>query len=117
TSCTSTGGSASASSPERRSLPDLELLVTCEHGGNHVPASYLPLFATESARAALDSHRGYDPGALGVARTLADELGAPLLFAETTRLLVDLNRSLRHPRLWSEFTRGLSPEAKRQVLS
>ncbi|HEX7080525.1 MAG TPA: N-formylglutamate amidohydrolase [Gammaproteobacteria bacterium] len=93
----------------------LELLVTCEHGGNRVPEEYAPLFA--GAAELLESHRGFDAGALDVARALAARLGARLIAAETTRLLVDLNRSPRHPRLFSELTRGLPPERKRTLLA
>ena len=75
------------------------LLVTCEHGGNDVPAPYA---AATFPPDLLASHRGWDPGALGIARSLAAAFDAPLLFATTTRLLVDLNRSehaadLHHP--------------------
>ena len=47
------------------------LLVTCEHGGNRVPKEYRRLFA--GWEPVLASHRGYDPGALTLARELADE--------------------------------------------
>ena len=67
------------------------LLVTCEHGGNRIPARYARLFRG-SARL-LASHRGYDPGALAMARTLARMLDAWLVTATVSRLLVELNRS------------------------
>lgn len=89
------------------------LLVTCEHGGNRVPAGYRGLF--DDHRALLHSHRGYDRGSLRMAQDLADHFGAPLIFSTTTRLLVDLNRSPGHPRLFSEATRGL-PRAVRDRL-
>jgi predicted N-formylglutamate amidohydrolase len=53
------------------------------------------------------SHRGYDPGALPMARALARRLGADLLEMSTTRLLVEPNRSLGHPKLFSEWSRVL----------
>ena len=54
------------------------------------------------ARAALlASHRGFDPGALDVARRLARAWRAPLVAATTTRLLVDLNRSPHNPAVFS----------------
>jgi predicted N-formylglutamate amidohydrolase len=97
-------------------LAELELLVTCEHGGNAVPQQYLALFP-DSARQALESHRGFDAGALTVARALSEAVGAPLLYSETTRLLVDLNRSPRHPRLYSEYTRTLGAADKSKLLA
>jgi len=47
----------------------LRFLITCEHGGNRIPARYRPLFACHGAL--LASHRGYDPGALALARDFA----------------------------------------------
>ena len=52
-------------------------------------------------------HRGYDAGALAMARDLAASLRAPLVASTVSRLLVDLNRSLGHPRAWSAATRPL----------
>lgn len=90
--------------------PFTRLLVTCEHAGNEVPAAYADLFA--DARAELDSHRGWDPGALGVALRLAVRRSAPLLATTTTRLLVEANRSPDNPGLFSARTRAL-PQAER----
>jgi predicted N-formylglutamate amidohydrolase len=89
-------------------------LVTCEHGGNEVPAAYRPLF--RDAGRLLASHRGWDPGALALARRLARRLDAPLHGATVTRLLVDLNRSVHHPKVFSEVTRGLDRETRRLLL-
>jgi predicted N-formylglutamate amidohydrolase len=89
-------------------------LVTCEHGGNRVPAAYRPLF--RGMDRLLGSHRGYDPGALTIARELAAALRAPLFVSTTTRLLIDLNRSLGHPRLYSEATRKAPAEVRRRIL-
>ena len=44
-------------------------IITCEHGGNRIPAPYRRLFRGQ--RALLDSHRGYDPGSLVMAKALA----------------------------------------------
>lgn len=89
-------------------------LISCEHGGNRVPAVYAPLFGR--SRALLSSHRGYDAGALAMAREMSAALQAPLFAATTTRLLVDLNRSIGHPGLYSEITRDLSATERREIL-
>jgi predicted N-formylglutamate amidohydrolase len=89
------------------------LIVTCEHGGNRVPAAYAGLFRPH--RRILDSHRGYDPGSLELARACARRLKAPLHFATVTRLLVELNRSKGHQALFSAITKSL-PQAERDVL-
>ena len=64
------------------------LIITCEHGGCEVPALYAPLFAGHEAL--LQTHRGWDMGALALARELARAFNAPLFSATTTRLLIDL---------------------------
>ena len=87
------------------------LVITCEHGGREVPQAYAALFSGRDAL--LDSHRGWDAGALELGRQMADAFGSPRHFATTTRLLVDLNRSIGHRQLFSEVTRAL-PRARRQ---
>jgi predicted N-formylglutamate amidohydrolase len=93
----------------------MALVLSCEHGGHRVPAGYRHLF--EGANATLESHRGWDRGALHCARRLAKTLKAPLMAATTTRLLVDLNRSLWHPRLLSEWTTALSEPERARLLA
>lgn len=90
-------------------------LVTCEHGGNRIPPRYRPLFA--GFEAPLGSHRGFDPGALALARELAAALDAPLFFSTTSRLLIDLNRSTGHPKLYSEATRRAPAAVRREILA
>lgn len=90
------------------------LIVTCEHGGCSIPEAYAPLFAGQEAL--LRTHRGWDAGALALARQMAALLQAPLFYSETSRLVADLNRSVGHYQLYSEFTRGVPPAAKREML-
>ncbi len=94
--------------------PTPALLVTCEHGGNRVPARYRARFHGQSGL--LGTHRGFDIGSLAMARELSAGCEAPLLHSTTTRLLVDLNRSLHHPRLFSEVTRALAQEERERIL-
>jgi predicted N-formylglutamate amidohydrolase len=89
-------------------------LITCEHGGNRIPPHYRPLFA--GFEALLQTHHGYDPGALAMARELAKALAAPLFVSTTSRLMVDLNRSIGHPRLYSEATRDVPVAVRREIL-
>ena len=89
-------------------------LITCEHGGKRIPPPYRHLF--HEHRTLLDSHRGYDPGALALARDLATRLAAPLVVANVSRLLIDLNRSVGHPRLYSEATRPAPADVRQQIL-
>lgn len=89
-------------------------LITCEHGGNRIPPRYRHLFA--GFEPLLQTHRGYDAGALAMARELASALAAPLLVSTTSRLLIDLNRSIGHPRLYSEATRSAPATVRRELL-
>jgi predicted N-formylglutamate amidohydrolase len=96
-------------------VTDLHLLVTCEHAGNRVPEPYRSLFRHQDAL--LNSHRGWDPGALRLARHLARVTGAPLRFTTVTRLLADANRSPGHGTVFSELTRDLPEEERRRLLT
>lgn len=90
----------------------MKLLLTCEHGGNTVPRPYRSLF--DGAGNVLAGHRGWDPGALDLFRQLAPIADADH-HATVSRLLVELNRSLHHPALFSPCTKGL-PHAERQKI-
>lgn len=92
-------------------MSEFRLLLTCEHGGNRVPDAYRDVFAGQDEL--LRSHRGWDPGALSLARHLARVSGAPLRHTTVTRLLVDPNRSPGNETLFSELTWSL-PEAERR---
>ena len=91
------------------------LLVSCEHGSNRVPAAYAPLFA--DAADVLATHRGYDLGALEVARAFGRRLGVTPFAGTTTRLIVDLNRSPGNHNVFSEYTRSLPAEQRAAALA
>lgn len=90
------------------------MVVTCEHGGNRIPSEYAGLF--RGWERVLPTHRGYDPGALVMARDLAATLHAPLVASTVSRLLIDLNRSLSNPRAWSDVSRNLPPADKQRIV-
>ncbi|MDT3671103.1 MAG: N-formylglutamate amidohydrolase [Aromatoleum sp.] len=93
----------------------LDVVITCEHGGNEVPERYRNLFAGRED--VLQTHRGHDAGALQLGRELADALGAPFFSSTTTRLLIDLNRSLGNRDLFSEFTADAPRELREELLA
>jgi predicted N-formylglutamate amidohydrolase len=95
-------------------LAERRAVVSCEHGGNRVPAQYRDLFA--GAGELLATHRGQDIGVLPLARELAERLGVPLHAGTVTRLLVDLNRSAGSRTLFSEFTRELPQFERERIL-
>jgi predicted N-formylglutamate amidohydrolase len=90
------------------------LVLSCEHAVNTVPAPWAPLFA--GAESLLDSHEGWDPGALDLARHLARELHAPLCAHDATRLVIEPNRSEENPKIWSVVTAPLDDDEKRRIL-
>ena len=90
------------------------LIVSCEHGGHQIPVEFQHLFA--AAGEVLESHRGYDIGALALARKITQKITASLLVSEVSRLLVDLNRIPQQQTLFSEFTQHLSMSEQQQII-
>jgi predicted N-formylglutamate amidohydrolase len=90
-----------------------KLVLTCEHGGNDVPEKFRHLF--EKNPDVLNTHKGYDIGALDIARYLSDHLGTELYYSTITRLLVEANRSENNKELFSEYTSVLSAVEKKEV--
>lgn len=92
----------------------MKFILTCEHGGNIIPLDYQAYF--EKGEAVLNSHRGYDPGALDIFKYLSD-LADYKISHSISRLLVELNRSPGNSQLFSEFTNNLSSEDKKLLLN
>lgn len=92
----------------------MEVIITCEHAGNVVPEDYKQLFIGNEK--VLETHRGWDPGAYELAVHLSQSLGRPFHYVLTTRLLIELNRSLGHPQLFSEFSNVLSEKEKNALI-
>lgn len=70
------------------------IVVVCDHAANRIPRALGRLGLPASK---LAEHIAYDIGAAGVARALAACFGAPAILGGYSRLVVDLNRSLRDP--------------------
>ncbi len=90
------------------------LVLSCEHAGNRVPRPYAELFRGRDSW--LRSHRGWDPGTLELGRRLAEKLGVPLHWNDVTRLLIDNNRSLDQPDTFSELSRALPEDRRREII-
>ncbi len=90
------------------------VILSCEHGGNEIPETYRKVFHGHEEE--LQSHRGWDIGALPLAQLLSKSLTVPLYYATISRLVVELNRSLHHPNLFSSFTKTLSKLEKQHIL-
>lgn len=90
------------------------LLLTCEHATNSIPRALKPFF--QGAEKIVASHRGYDAGAFEYARALSSALDCSLFSGRVSRLVIDVNRSIHHPKLFSEYTRLLPAQKKRELL-
>lgn len=90
----------------------MKLLLTCEHSGNHVPKTYYLCFKENIE--VLNTHKGYDLGALDVFNALKP-LSDYSKFSKTSRLLIELNRSLHHKNLYSEYSKLLSKTKKKSL--
>jgi predicted N-formylglutamate amidohydrolase len=88
-------------------------LFTCEHGGHDIPPELQHAFS--DAADELASHRGWDSGALQAFEALAAAHADAAFCATTSRLLVDLNRSLHHPQVFSRHVRGLSAASRADI--
>jgi predicted N-formylglutamate amidohydrolase len=83
--------------------PAAGVLVVCDHADNRLPPEYgdLGLPAAEFRR-----HIAHDPGAVAVARGLAQGLGVPAVLSTFSRLLIDPNRGEDDPTLIMRLSDG-----------
>lgn len=92
-----------------------KIIITCEHGGNYIPREYKYLFAAHEKE--LSSHRGWDIGALEVAKYLSRHIPAPLSYQRVSRLLVETNRSTDNEELFSKYAQELDKPIKKYILN
>lgn len=91
----------------------LTVVLSCEHAGNEIPPPYRVHF--ENASEVLASHQGWDIGAFELAMYFSNVF--PLFFySKTSRLLIELNRSPKHPKLFSTYTKTLPANEKEIIL-
>ncbi|GAA5038407.1 hypothetical protein GCM10011506_34470 [Marivirga lumbricoides] len=89
-------------------------LITCEHGGNQIPTAYAADFAAHTQL--LQSHRGWDKGALASALLISKRLHYPIYYSEISRLLIECNRTLQHPELFSLISKDFSDKEKDKII-
>ncbi|MDD9821756.1 MAG: N-formylglutamate amidohydrolase [Gammaproteobacteria bacterium] len=80
------------------------VIICCDHAGLHIPARLGDLGL---AAQAMRTHIAFDIGARQVSELLARRLRAPLLLANYSRLVIDLNRHLDDPTLIPTFSDGV----------
>jgi predicted N-formylglutamate amidohydrolase len=91
-----------------------KIVLTCEHGGAEIPAPYKKFFKSKTS--VLKTHRALDIGALPIAFDMQKFLKTPLIFSTVSRLIVDLNRDLLNPTLFSEFTASLDDAGRKKII-
>lgn len=92
----------------------IKYIISCEHGGHKIPADFQAAYSGYGE--VLKSHRGWDKGALECAKFIAERSHYPLYYSKTCRLLIELNRSLAHPQLFSEISAKFSAGVKQALI-
>ena len=91
----------------------MKLILTCEHAGNVIPEKYKPVF--EKYMLDINSHKGIDFGAFDLFKTLKP-IASFTHYETTSRLLIELNRSLHNPKLFSSASKSISTEDKNHLI-
>ena len=96
----------------------VNILLTCEHASCNIDEKYKDLNIPEKV---LFSHQGYDIGARELCEKTFQKINAkerPVssFYGNQSRLLVDLNRSLHHRALFSQYSRNLPAHIRKMIL-
>jgi predicted N-formylglutamate amidohydrolase len=92
-----------------------KLLITCEHASCLIPREFQLAFKGQQKQ--LHSHLGWDIGALKAYQAFVTAFPAAYhQHANWSRLLIELNRSLDHPSLFSKWTKTLSRDDKAHII-
>ena len=92
----------------------MNAIITCEHGGNKIPKEYKYLFDNDIS--ILQTHKAYDRGALELAKAISRKSDY-FFFSEISRLLIELNRSINSPNLFSHYSKNLNQNQKERILN
>lgn len=93
----------------------MNLLLTCEHASNAIPAEFEKIFLEHGDF--LKTHRGVDIGADLICQAFETHYHTKTIKAEYSRLLIDLNRSQNHTNVFSEMTKNLDQSVKNNILA
>lgn len=92
-----------------------KFIFSCEHGGFEIPEPYLPFFSEKEE--ILKSHRGWDKGALEIAKYVSRRAESKLIANSVSRLLIECNRTLEHQELFSEFSQKMPEHVQEQLVT
>lgn len=96
-------------------LSQFRFIITCEHASPAIPEAWKAVLTPFCA--GCEAHQIWDPGTSEIATHLGNLLRAPVFKGEYTRLLVDLNRSGRHPALFSSPMQELDDARRTRVMT
>jgi len=91
-----------------------KLIVTCEHGGNHIPGGFAKYITDLEVN---DSHRAYDSGAYNLYSEIAKNYADFSQSSKISRLLIDFNRSLVNRNIYTEYSRTVPAEQKGELVN
>jgi len=97
-----------------RDIMKYKILITCERAGNTIPPDHLNLFQNHNS--ILETHWGYDPGALSLAQSISEQFKIQMFYTKYSRLLIDCNRSLHNPRVFSQYTKVLPSNQRENII-
>ena len=92
----------------------MKLIISCEHASDVIPHHYQYLF--KEAEDDLLTHKAIDFGAEQLALALGKIFNSPCILAKTSRLLIDLNRSLNNKNCFSDYTSVLDIAEKKSII-
>lgn len=91
-----------------------DVVISCEHATAKVP-SWLKYYFLKHTKL-LASHRGWDPGAIVMARSFASTCRCPLVTADVSRLVIDTNRSINSKSLFTTISKTFTQKEKKIIL-
>lgn len=95
-------------------MKPIVLVLSCEHAVNTVPPQYRDLFKKKPS--ILETTCAYDLGALDITQHLQQHLGCDHTQSTVSRLLIDCNRNIKHPRCFSRFTRAMTSSEQQRLI-
>lgn len=91
-----------------------KFIFSCEHGGYDIPEPFESFFAGK--KEVLQSHRGWDKGALEIAKYISRRADSKLISTTISRLLIECNRTLGNQNLFSEFSKQMPHDMQQQLI-
>lgn len=98
----------------KQAIPISSIVLTCEHAGNIVPKNLKNYLAENSW--VLSTHRGYDLGIYNIFQYLSGKLTTNSYAHTISRLVVDVNRSIGNPQLFSKYMSNLDEKGQGLIL-